>query len=80
MLKDPAVYVKSPRNKKTFVSGRCWVDDFVGRGPRKELDMIWRGINMKYCITGRAVLFLRPRTYSHLKARVEEFNSTRTLQ
>ena len=70
-LKDPAVHVKSSRNKKKFVAGRCWVDDFVGRGPGKELDMLSKGINMKYCITGRAILFLRPRTYSHLNARVE---------
>ena len=45
-LKDPAVHVRSSRNKKNFVAGRCWVDDFVGRGPGKELDMLSKGINM----------------------------------
>ena len=74
--KDPAVHVKSSWNKKNFVAGRCWVDDFVGRGPGKELDMLPKGINMKYCITGRVILFLCPRTYSHLNARVER-NLTR---
>ena len=75
-LKDPAVHVKSSRNKKNFVAGRCWVDNFVGSGPGKALDMLSKGINMKYCITGQVILFLRPRTYSHLNARGER-NLTR---
>ena len=50
--------------------------DFVGRGPGKEIDMLSKGINMKYGITGRVVLSLPPGTYSHLNDRMER-NLTR---
>ena len=52
------------------------MDDFVGRGTGKELGMLPRGINMKYGRPGRGVLILRPRTYSHLNAKIER-NLTR---
>ena len=70
-LKDLAVDAKSTWNRKNLAAGKSSVHDFVGRDPGKELDMLSKGINTNCGITGRAILFLPPRTYSHLNARVE---------
>ena len=57
-LKDPAVYVKSSRNKGDFASGRSWGLNCVRIGPGRALDMLSKGINTRYGITSQDILFL----------------------
>ena len=57
-LKDPAVYVKSSRNKGNFASGRSWGLNCVRIGPGRALDMLSKGINTRNGITSQAILFL----------------------
>jgi hypothetical protein len=50
--KDPAVYVRNPRDRRDFVAGGFWVDKFIGIGSRKELGALNNGVDTKYGITG----------------------------
>jgi len=50
--KDPAVYVKGDWDREDFVAGGSWVDNFVGIGSGKDLEVLAKGINEKYGITG----------------------------
>jgi len=50
--KDPAVYVKGDWDQEDFVVGGFWVDDFVGIGSGKDLEVLAKGVDEKYGITG----------------------------
>jgi hypothetical protein len=50
--KDPAVYIKGGWNEDAFMAGGFWVDDFIRIGSGKELDVLAKGIDEKYGITG----------------------------
>jgi len=50
--KDPAVYVKGDWDQEDFVAGGFWVDDFVGIGSGKDLEVLAKGVDEKYGITG----------------------------
>ena len=52
MAKDPAVYVKGDWNQADFAAGGFWVDDFIGIGSGKELDVLAKSVDAKYGITG----------------------------
>jgi len=50
--KDLAVYVKGDWDQEDFIVGRFWVDNFVGIGSGKDLEVLAKGVNEKYGITG----------------------------
>ena len=52
MDKDHAVFVKGDWNSDMFVAGGFWVDDFIGISSGKELDVLAKGMDAKYRITG----------------------------
>ena len=73
-LKNPAVYVKSFRNREDFAAGKHWVRDFVRLGPGKGLDMLSKGKTSTPSMVSPVERFLSctPRTYSHFNDRLRE--------
>ena len=79
-LKNPAVYVKSFRNREDFAAGRHWVRDFVSLGPGKGLDMLSKGKTSTPSMASPVERFLSctPRTYSHFNDRLSHRNRKST--
>jgi len=50
MHKDPAVYVKGDWDQEDFVTGMFWVNDFIGIGSGKDLEVLAKGVDGKYGI------------------------------
>ena len=67
---------RAPGKGRTWLMGSPEWTILLGEALGRNSTCFRKGINIKYGRTGRGVLFLRPRTYSHLNARVER-NLTR---
>jgi len=50
--KDLAVYAKGDWDQEDSIVGGFWVDNFVGIGSGKDLEVLAKGVNEKYGIMG----------------------------